>query len=95
MRQLLNPVACASALGVLFALASCSGGSTSESSTLTVAGDVPIAYAKRVNTVGLNPTNGAPTADGGDLMIREKSSACPTTARSSSSRCAARPPAPP
>ena len=74
MRQLLNPLACAGAL-VAIALAGCSGGSTSESNTLTVAGDVPIAYAKRVNTIGLNPTNGGPTAPGGDLMIREKSSA--------------------
>ena len=75
MRQLLKPVACASALGVLMVLGGCSGSSTSDSNTLTVAGDVPIAYAQRVNTIGLNPTNGAPTADGGDLMIREKSSA--------------------
>ena len=75
MRQLLTPVACASALGALVALGACSGGGTSDSNTLTVAGDVPIAYAQRVNTIGLNPTNGAPTADGGDLMIREKSSA--------------------
>ena len=35
--------------------------------------DVPIAYAKRVNTIAANPTNGAPTAPGGDLMIRELS----------------------
>ncbi len=53
----------------------CSGGSTSSAGTLTVAGDVAIAYAMRVNTIGLNPTNGAPSAPGGDLMIREKSSA--------------------
>ena len=36
---------------------------------------MPIAYAQRVNTIGLNPTNGGPSAPGGDLMIREKSSA--------------------
>jgi Hydrazine synthase alpha subunit middle domain len=67
---------CATALagaGAL-ALAACGGGSKSESTTVTVQGDVPIVYAKRVNTIGLNPTNGAPTAPGGDLMIREKSS---------------------
>ena len=67
---------CASALagvGVL-TLAACGGGSKTESNTVTVQGDVPIVYAKRVNTIGLNPTNGAPTAPGGDLMIREKSS---------------------
>ena len=48
--------------------------STSDSNTVTVQGDVPIAYVMRVNTIGMNPTNGAPTAPGGDLMIREKSS---------------------
>ncbi|HEY4066051.1 MAG TPA: hypothetical protein VGM74_04085, partial [Burkholderiaceae bacterium] len=56
-------------------LAACSGGSTSDSATVTVQGDVPIAYAMRVNTIGANPTNGGPTAPGGDLIIREKSSA--------------------
>ena len=61
------------AAGIL-SLSACGGGSKSESNTVTVQGDVPIAYAKRVNTIGLNPTNGAPSADGGDLMIREKSS---------------------
>ncbi|MDP9124714.1 MAG: hypothetical protein M3N82_08970 [Pseudomonadota bacterium] len=61
------------AVGIL-SLSACGGGSKSASNTVTVQGDVPIAYAKRVNTIGLNPTNGAPSADGGDLMIREKSS---------------------
>jgi len=76
MRQLLNPLACASTFGLLLlGLGGCSGGSTSASSTLTVAGDVPIAYARRVNTIGLNPTDGTPFAAGGDLMLREKSSA--------------------
>ncbi|MET0384042.1 MAG: hypothetical protein ABW032_11530, partial [Burkholderiaceae bacterium] len=44
--------------------------------TVTVQGDVPIAYVKRARTLGLrlNPTNGAPTAPGGDLIVREKSS---------------------
>ena len=67
-----------SASVLTMALAACSGGSTSESSTVTVAGDVPIAYAKRVNTISMNPTNGGPSAPGGDLMIREKSSASAT-----------------
>ena len=76
MRQFLNPLACASTIGLVLAgLGGCSGGSTSASSTLTVAGDVPIVYAQRVNTVGLNPTDGTPFAAGGDLMLREKSSA--------------------
>ena len=72
-RVLLGSASALVAMGVL-SLAACGGGSKSDSSTVTVQGDVPIAYAKRVNTIGLNPTNGAPTAPGGDLMIREKSS---------------------
>jgi len=67
-----------SALGAMLVLAACSGGSTSDSSTVTVQGDVSIAYAKRVNTISMNPTNGGPSAPGGDLMIREKSSASAT-----------------
>jgi Hydrazine synthase alpha subunit middle domain/WD40-like Beta Propeller Repeat len=55
-------------------LAGCSGGSTSESSTLTVAGDVPIVYAQRVNTLNANPTSVGGSVPGGDIMIREKSS---------------------
>ena len=55
------------------ALAGCSGSGGSED-TVAVNGDVAIAYAKRVNTLGMNPTDGAPFAAGGDLIIREKSS---------------------
>ena len=58
----------------LAGLAGCSGSGTESGSTLTVAGEVPIAYAKRSTTLRLNPTNGAPFAAGGDLMVREKSS---------------------
>jgi hypothetical protein len=73
-RTLPGSASALAAVGIL-SLAACGGGSKStDSNTVTVQGDVPIAYAKRVNTIGLNPTNGAPTADGGDLMIREKSS---------------------
>ena len=58
------------------ALAGCSGGgSASDSSSLGVTSNVPIAYAKRVNTIQTNPTNGGPTAPGGDLIIREQASA--------------------
>ncbi len=69
-------VGCATALAAvgLLALGACGGGSRSDTSTVTVEGDIPIAYVKRANTIGMNPTNGAPTAPGGDLMIREKSS---------------------
>jgi hypothetical protein len=56
-------------------LVGCSGGNRSASSTVAVAGDVPIAYVKRASTIRMNPTNGAPGAAGGDLIIREKSSA--------------------
>ncbi len=57
-------------------LAGCgSGSSAGDSATVTVAGDVPIAYAQRANTMSVNPTNGGPSAPGGDLMIRDKSSA--------------------
>lgn len=68
-------LATSAALGA--AVTGCGNGSSGSdsSSTVTVNGDVPIAYAMRVNTIGANPTNGAPTAPGGDLMIREKSSA--------------------
>ena len=60
------------AVAAAVVLAGCS--SKNSDSTLTVNGDVAIAYAKRATTMGINPTNGAPFAPGGDLMIREKSS---------------------
>lgn len=60
----------------LLALAGCGAGSSSgPSETVTVAGDVPLAYVQRSTDVRMNPTNGAPSAVGGDLMVREKSSA--------------------
>jgi len=61
-------------LAAALVVAGCGNGSSSEN-TVTVNGDVPLAYAKRLNTVGLNPTDGTPSAPGGDLIIREKSSA--------------------
>ena len=61
---------------LLGALAGCGSGSSSgDSTTVTVAGDVPIAYAQRNSAASMNPTTGASFAPGGDLMIREKSSA--------------------
>ena len=56
------------------AISGCGNGSASDSTTVTVNGDVPIAYVKRVNTLRMNPTNGADFAAGGDLLLREKSS---------------------
>ena len=35
---------------------------------------MPVAYVRRSTSVRMNPTNGAPFAPGGDLMLREKSS---------------------
>ncbi len=67
-------LAIALALAVLAGIAGCSGSGTESGATLTVTGDVPIAYAKRSTTMRVNPTNGAPFAAGGDLIIREKSS---------------------
>jgi len=49
--------------------------SNSKDSTLTVNGDVSLVYAKRVATVRLDPVASAGYAAGGDLMLREKSSA--------------------
>jgi hypothetical protein len=57
----------------LGALAACSGSDNGDN--VTVNGDVPIAYVKRAVSVRLNPVTGAGTAAGGDLMLREKSSA--------------------
>ena len=56
------------------ATAALATGCGSGSGEAVVEGDVPIAYAKRSTTIQANPTNGAPTAAGGDLIIREKSS---------------------
>ena len=63
------------ALAAALTVVGCGSGSNGTDNTVTVNGDVPLAYAKRLNSVGLNPTDGAPTAPGGDLIIREKSSA--------------------
>ncbi len=64
----------AAAVALTLAVAGCGSGSASDSTTVTVAGDVPLAYVKRVNTLGMNPTDGTGFAAGGDLIIREKSS---------------------
>ncbi len=66
---------CAAALAVL---AACNGGSTSSGDTVTVNGDIPIAYVKRSTAVTINPTDGTNSAPGGDLMVRALSSASAT-----------------
>jgi hypothetical protein len=55
-------------------LAACSKSDSGADSTVTVQGNVPIAYVKRSSSINANPTDGAPTAAGGDLIVREKSS---------------------
>ncbi|MFG6489237.1 hypothetical protein ACG04R_21315 [Roseateles sp. BYS78W] len=50
-------------------------GATADKDTLTVQGDVPIAYVKRAASINLNPTTGVSFQPGGDLIIRDKSSA--------------------
>ncbi len=56
-----------------WALGACSGNGSGD--TVTVNGDVPIAYVKRATSLSINPTDGTNSAPGGDLMLREKSSA--------------------
>lgn len=65
---------CALATATMLLVSACGSGSASSSDTVAVNGDVSIAYAKRANTITMNPTDGTPTAPGGDLMLREKSS---------------------
>jgi Hydrazine synthase alpha subunit middle domain len=60
-----------SALGGMV-LVACSGSGGSDS--VTVQGDVPLVYVMRSSALAMNPTDGTPTAPGGDLMVREKSS---------------------
>jgi Hydrazine synthase alpha subunit middle domain len=64
------------ALAAALAMVGCGSGDSSSGSEVaaSVVRDVPLAYVKRVNTLGMNPTDGAPSAPGGDLMVREKSS---------------------
>lgn len=70
--QRMGALACAAA--ALAAGPSGCGNSGGSGSTVTVAGDVPLAYVMRSTSVSLAPTNGAPSAPGGDLLVREKSS---------------------
>lgn len=66
---------CIPALAAAALLTACSGGGSGESTdTLTVNGDVPLVYVKRVTALGMNPTDGTNSAPGGDLMLRDKSS---------------------
>ncbi|TMH09852.1 MAG: hypothetical protein E6H65_14785, partial [Betaproteobacteria bacterium] len=62
------------ASAMIVGIAGCGSGGGSDSATVTVQGDVPLAYVKRPNSISMNPTNGAPSGAGGDLLVREKSS---------------------
>ena len=53
---------------------SSSGSGSGSEAEASVVRDVPLVYVKRANILGMNPTDGAPSAPGGDLMVREKSS---------------------
>lgn len=64
---------CAVAMAAL--LAGCGSGSSNDTGdTVTVNGDVSVAYVKRSTALSMNPTDGANFAAGGDLMVRERSS---------------------
>ncbi len=65
------PLAAAVAAALLTA---CSGSSNDNNDSVVVQGDVPLVYAKRSTEIRINPTDGTSSADGGDLMLREKSS---------------------
>jgi hypothetical protein len=60
-------------LATVTLLAACGKGSEG-GDAVTVEGDVPLVYAMRSSELRINPTDGAPFAPGGDLMLRERSS---------------------
>lgn len=69
--ETMSKVAFGAMAGVVAGLSACTGGS---SDSVTVEGNVAIAYVKRpVSALG-NPTDAVVTGQGGDLYIREKSS---------------------
>ncbi len=74
-RRTLMALTATAALAAVALLGSCSGSGSSDGGGVTVNGDVPIAYVKRSTALRINPTDGTNSAAGGDLMLREKSSA--------------------
>ncbi len=72
---ILNAAVCSATLATLLSACGNGSSSTDDAKVVVVSGDAPIAYAMRANSIGANPTNAAPSAPGGDLIIREKSSA--------------------
>jgi hypothetical protein len=69
----MHALACVAVCTATVMLAGCGSGSSS-GDTVVVQGDVPVAYVKRSNAMNMDPTGGAPSAPGGDLMIRDLSS---------------------
>ncbi|MEP6482614.1 MAG: hypothetical protein ABJA94_11485, partial [Rhodoglobus sp.] len=63
-------VCTAASMSVL--LSGCGSGSSSD--TVTVTGEVPVAYVKRAASINMNPTTGADFRAGGDLLVKDKSS---------------------
>ena len=49
-------------------LAACGSGSSAD--TVTVEGDVPLAYVKRSTALSMNPTDGSPSAGGRSAVRR-------------------------
>jgi hypothetical protein len=69
--RIISKIALGAMAGVAAGLAACSGGS---SDSVTVEGNVAVAYVKRpVSALG-NPTDAVVTGQGGDLYLRDKSS---------------------
>src|SRR6266849_4310351 len=72
LNQVKTPIVFVAMVGMVAGLAACSGGSSSDS--VTVEGNVAVAYVKRpVSALG-NPTDAVVTGQGGDLYMRDKSS---------------------
>ncbi|MEO8154851.1 MAG: hypothetical protein ABI605_17435 [Rhizobacter sp.] len=63
-------VCTAASMSVL--LSGCGSGSSSD--TVSVTGEVPVAYVKRAASINMNPTTSADFKAGGDLLVKDKSS---------------------
>ena len=75
MRTMAMPARLAPAVGSLALAAWVLGACSGSGESVTVNGDVPIAYVKRSTALRINPTDGTNSAPGGDLIVRERSSA--------------------
>jgi hypothetical protein len=74
-RRGVRAVAGIAGAALALALAACGGEKSDGGVGVTAQGEVPLAYVKRSNAIRINPTDGTPSAPGGDLLIRAKSSA--------------------